>query len=875
MKLTKLIQRIAIGGIILFISVFLSPIGAASSAVNTGLEFTSTMPSVYGNIIIDRTGEASIGPRAVDLNNDGDFNDYVVRYYNISTGESFNSGAEAENGVPMLWGANVVFVTREGYVAQDLNGDNDWNDDVAMYYDVSARKLFTTKGETLSIRNPQISGNIIAFVTAENSVGIDLDGDNSISNFVVRYFDIASGALHNTGGTIYSSSNPVVSGNIIAFPTNERDYKTFLDLNGDGDNSDMILRYYDVSSKALVNTGAVMLNFGYDVSGPIIAFFTFEGRIGADLNGDGDISDTVVRYFDVSTGRLVNIGAEVAAGTSLTVKDGLITFISNELFVGSAGKDLNGDGDINDNILRYYDISTGRLVNTGMEAISPIALSNGKIIAFVTDEATVERNSRDLNGDGDMSDRIVRYYDLTTGTTVNTGAETWTELGLSDSIIAFGSAENRVGRFGEDLNGDGDKLDIVLRYISLSPSSSSSSSSRSSSSSSPSNSSSSSNSSSNSSNHSSSSISSSSSSPSLSSSSSSQSSGSSRSSVPSSSSSSSGSLSSSSSSSLPPTDNPPTACIINPNQTAEEGTLVRLDGSCSSDIDGDSLIHQWIQTAGTPVVINNSNQPIADFIAPNTQTVQREGRFMAGAVSVVVEFLKSLFAEEQLPELTFRLTVSANNKSDSKDSVIAIKPKPEPTSVAIVSPLNNQIVPVNEKIILKAQIQGENVKSVYFLIDNQQYRARYNRRENLYYYSWTVPYGYNQTHNIQAQAQSKQRTIIDQNQIAVLANPAPSISLTNPQNNQTVKPKEKITIQANFSPDNNGITKVEFIITDQITNKQVRKQIDRSSSYQFIWRVPTKAISGDTYTIQAIGYSKNAVNREIFIGQSEAGVRVE
>lgn len=463
---------LGIGILIFFVFTLLSPAGAQSQeleTVNTGLEFTSTMPSVYGNIIICRTGEASIGPRAVDLNNDGDFNDYVVRYYNISTGESFNSGAEAENGVPMLWGVSVVFVTREGYVTQDLNGDNDWNDDVCMYYDVSAHKLFTTKGETLSIRNPQISGNIIAFVTPELAAGSDLDGDNSISNFVVRYFDIASGTLHNTGGTIYSSSNPVVSGNIIAFPANERDYKTFLDLNGDGDNFDMILMYYDVSSRALVNTGAVMLNFGYDVSGPTIAFLTFEGRIGADLNGDGDTSDTVVRYFDVSRGMLLNTGAEVAAGTSPTVKDGLITFISNELFVGSAGKDLNGDGDTSDNILRYYDSSAGRLINTGAECSLPVALSNGKIVAFATDEAMAGRLGADLNGDGDTSDRIVRYYDLTTGTVVNTKAETWTELGLSDSTITFGSAENRVGRFGEDLNGDGDKIDIVLRYITLGP----------------------------------------------------------------------------------------------------------------------------------------------------------------------------------------------------------------------------------------------------------------------------------------------------------------------------------------------------------------------------------------------------------------------
>lgn len=246
---------------------------------------------------------------------------------------------------------------------------------------------------------------------------------------------------------------------------------------------------------------------------------------------------------------------------------------------------------------------------------------------------------------------------------------------------------------------------------------------------------------------------------------------------------------------------------------------------------------------------------------------------MAGAVSVVIEFLKSLFAEERLPELTFRLTVSANNKSDSKDSVIAVNPKPEPASVSIISPLNNQTVPVNEKIIIKAQAKGENIKSVYFLIDDQQHKARYDKKENLYYYSWIVPYGYNQTHGVKAQAKDKQRNIAADDSVIVSSSQAPTISLTNPQDNQIIKPKEKITIQADFSPNDNGITKTEFIITDK-NSKQI-KRTDRNFPYQFIWPVPAKALPGDAYAIQAIGYSKNTVNREIPIGRSEARVGVE
>lgn len=474
--LTTIMNRLRMQLVILSVFcayAFLSPLSANGGVVNTGLEFTSYYPSIYGNIIICRTGEAAIGPVAIDLNNDGDLNDYIVRYYDVSTGQSFNSGAQAENASPMLWGNNVVFTTRETYVMQDYNGDGDVGDVIAMYYDVYAQKLFTTTAEVTDFDDPSISGNIIAFKTYEGSVAEDLDGDGSISNYVVRYFDIGNGTLYNTGGTIHSSGNPVVSGNIIAFATNESNYRTYLDLNGDGDNYDIVLRYYDTARKELVNTGAVASYFGFDVSGSIIAFLTYEGKIGEDLNGDGDTSDTVARYFDVSNGTLGNTGAEVVGTTSLTVKDGLIMMITSEFFAGQGGMDLNGDGDTNDYVLRYFNVYTGQLVNTGAEisvgSISAmnVARSNGSIIGFATEESTVGGYGADLNGDGDLGDRIIRYYDLETGVVVNTMAECFIGFDISENIIAFSTAENMVGRYGEDLNGDGDKLDVVLRYIPI------------------------------------------------------------------------------------------------------------------------------------------------------------------------------------------------------------------------------------------------------------------------------------------------------------------------------------------------------------------------------------------------------------------------
>ncbi len=53
-------------------------------------------------------------------------------------------------------------------------------------------------------------------------------------------------------------------------------------------------------------------------------------------------------------------------------------------------------------------------------------------------------------------------------------------------------------------------------------------------------------------------------------------------------------------------NNPPVA-DAGPDQEVDEGSLISLDGSGSSDPDGDSLTFQWIQTVGTAVTLSDPN----------------------------------------------------------------------------------------------------------------------------------------------------------------------------------------------------------------------------------------------------------------------------
>lgn len=56
--------------------------------------------------------------------------------------------------------------------------------------------------------------------------------------------------------------------------------------------------------------------------------------------------------------------------------------------------------------------------------------------------------------------------------------------------------------------------------------------------------------------------------------------------------------------------------IAGGSQTRAAGSLVTLNGSQSSDANGDGLSYQWAQTGGQTVNLNNANTAIANFTAP-------------------------------------------------------------------------------------------------------------------------------------------------------------------------------------------------------------------------------------------------------------------
>jgi len=319
---------------------------------------------------------------------------------------------------PKVYGDITTFFTDENLAGEDLNGDGDSNDLIIRYYNISAQNLTNTK---VSGHYPAIYKNIITF-----------------TGLTVRYFNIVDESFVDTGISAFVDI-PSIYGSIIAFPTYE--VNANMDLNGDGDKDDSVIRYYDLSTKVLNNTRNV--GWGASIYGDIIAFSTFESQVAQDLNGDGDTDDSVIRYYNVSSGSVVNTGAE---GWWSMLYGNIIAFEAHYRTYTA---------------ITYYNISDGSLVDTKIDG--RMACVYGNLIVFSTPEA--DYGVGDLNGDGDSEDWIIRYYDVSTRTLVNLGVE-GINPSAYENIIAFETYEKDVGA---DLNNDGDINDHIIRYVLLNP----------------------------------------------------------------------------------------------------------------------------------------------------------------------------------------------------------------------------------------------------------------------------------------------------------------------------------------------------------------------------------------------------------------------
>lgn len=262
--------------------------------------------------------------------------------------------------------------------------------------------LITGEGDTDSASNTHIDiyENIIAFVGEDSRI---------------CYYDIKTGTLGETGAT---GVHPSIYGNIIVFLSESTIHyfdlgtQTLVDTNISGVTpaiyQDLIafcipslpstIWIYDLRTGTAVDTGIIGIEPA--VYGTVVAFVTPEVLVAEDLNSDGDIDDWVICYYDIKTQTITNTGA---VGRYPALYGDRIAFATSEADIS---QDLNGDGKILGNVIRYYNLKTGHVVNTWKLGNKPDIY--GDIVTFYVWEHWA---GKDFNNDGDFNDPIVDIHE--------------------------------------------------------------------------------------------------------------------------------------------------------------------------------------------------------------------------------------------------------------------------------------------------------------------------------------------------------------------------------------------------------------------------------------------------------------------------------
>ncbi|MEO8604799.1 MAG: hypothetical protein ABI629_19675, partial [bacterium] len=303
--------------------------------------------------------------------------------------------------------------------------------------------------------------------------GLDLDGDGDLDDTVVRVFDPNT----RTATTIGRAADVSVAGDTVAFLSPECDGGPLAcrhgsDLNGDGDTDDLVAFVW--------HPGAAAENLGRDgqeiaTSERWVAVVTARPQT-TDVQENGP-------YTSLYVHRLADAGAQWIQvdhdAQDVRVAGGIVAFTEGEY----QPNPLTGAHAFNgaDRVLRLYDADRGvlRPVLRGTVGLAAQDFALGEhLVAFSEREGSRSTGAAGQfcigNEDGDCLDRILQIYDVANDELISTGqAVTPCPVAACNPRQAFRVLDDTV-RFltleasqNQDLNQDGDKDDLVLQSYNV------------------------------------------------------------------------------------------------------------------------------------------------------------------------------------------------------------------------------------------------------------------------------------------------------------------------------------------------------------------------------------------------------------------------
>ncbi len=294
--------------------------------------------------------------------------------------------------------------------------------------------------------------------------------------------------------------DPPIWGSIMVFPSPEVHYGRGpnQDLNRNRRLNDCVLRYKDLQTGRIVDTKLFVscTPKDLDIYEQTIVFVDDEKYLGAYDLATGAVRRTLyqaahpaiwgkrvvfenagqIALWDLDTDRveMISVGSQPAIWEDLVVFVGpegtLWLYDLQQRQLRDTG--IRGDqpviyektvaftamGASRQPLIRSYDVATQTVHDTGAVGSHPAIF--GRYIAFQTDEAAL---GLDLTGDGDRLDVAIRYYDLEAGQVFNTG-QLGFEPDIYEDLITFWVFEPRVQ---QDLNGDGDREDPIVQVYRI------------------------------------------------------------------------------------------------------------------------------------------------------------------------------------------------------------------------------------------------------------------------------------------------------------------------------------------------------------------------------------------------------------------------
>lgn len=443
------------------------PLSAQGLSTNVGIAMSADIPllAVDGRRVVFAAREVNEGR---DLNGDGDLLDSVLHAYDAATGALYNHGMAVRVDIAVR-GNVVLYSASENDNGADYNGDDDKFDSILHQAAFNGSQKVNV-GHAVTDIVFEESYAVVGI--SEIATGQVLNGDGDASDDrIVALYDPAKLKLTLLRRAVMSFSNVATTAGAFAFAVDEpRDDR---DHNGDGDQIDQVPFTHVLASGKTTNSqrqGHIVrtaLPDRHRNAGSRIAMRTSEAEHGADLSGDGDLLDEVPAIIDLTTGKIVHDGAP--GMLHATASSWLVEVVDE----AELGKDASGDGDALDHAVGFHNLATGAAWSPELALAAPnISLRldpapQGLAVGEVREFAS---GQQDLNGDGDAQDTLLAAFDPAQGWAEVFAVHSTCQDDILDDPHVQGQhalACSNEAAAGQDLNGDGDLLDRVAQGVDL------------------------------------------------------------------------------------------------------------------------------------------------------------------------------------------------------------------------------------------------------------------------------------------------------------------------------------------------------------------------------------------------------------------------